>query len=325
MSAKFSGAVLSLKRGSTDLVTVRPLFLLLAVCAGTSAGESYPASWNYVPRDASALVGLEWRHLSGSLLGEAFGDELTSDGHLGFPDLECLRAAREILLSGPDLLAIASGDFPSLQVELQAASLKMKRTSYKGAKLWIAASKNARSLAQINDNLLLVGYPETLEAAIDRSLQERRDFSPLLTRAAQLSALWDFWIVGNSMPDPLVHVFVPLELETAGFDAGLRARNGLQLEARYVMGSTDDAVASAEFFRRALPEFHAITKGMYVIPEGEQVRLLLDVSAQELAQQLRPPEPPPPAPVQPVEPEKPKVMRIFGLDEGTRVRAIPAR
>ena len=308
----------------------------MAVLVGTglATAQSYPSSWNYIPRDASAVVGFEWHNLRGSLLGEALGDELTSDGTLGFPDLECLLDAREILLAGPDLLAIASGNFPSLKVELQAAHLKMKRTSYKGAKLWIAPNPNARSLAQINDNLLLVGYPETLEAAIDRGTPadgkdvkpKRREYSPLLARAAQLAALWDFWIVGDSLPDPLVHVFVPLELETAGFDAGLCARSGLQLEAHYVMGSTDDAVASAEFFRQALPTFHAITKGMYVIPEGEQVRLLLDVTAKDLAQQLRPPAPTPPAPlpVKTIEPETPKVVRILGLEDGTHEVTLPA-
>ena len=94
------------------------------------------------------------------------------------------------------------------------------------------------------------------------------------------------------MPDPLVSVFVPVELESGNFDGGLTARNGLLLDARYSMATPEDAALSAEYFRQAVPGFHALMRGLNVIEDGESVRLKLQVTPQQLAEHLRPPRAP---------------------------------
>jgi hypothetical protein len=197
---------------------------------------------------------------------------------------------------------------------------------YDGVRLWIAREKDRRSLAQVNDTLLLIGFKETLEAAIDRSLLTTgRQMSPLLARGARLAPSFDMWISATALPDPLVSVFIPVELETADFDGGLTARNGLVLDAHYSMGTPEDASQSADYFRQAIPDFHPLLRGMNVIEDGELVRLKLQVSPQELADQLRPPEPaktvtveaPPPRP-------KPRTIHIVGLDDGPREIQLPA-
>jgi len=311
---------------SSDDFTVG-IFLLLVMAASFAMGESFPRAWNYVAPDASALVGFEWQHLRESFLADAVRSELSSNGRLGFPDLDCLWNAREILLAGPDLLGVASGSFPAATVAAQAASLGMKPTDYDGVRLWIASEKDRRSVAQVSDTLLLIGWKETLKAAIDRSLLTTDgQMSPLLTRGARLAANFDLWITAIALPDPLVKVFVPLELETADFDGGISARNGLVLDASYSMGTPEDAEQSAEYFREALPDFHPLLRGMNVIEDGVVVRLKLQVTPQELADQLRPPEPskkdvvkvtPPPA--------KPRTVHIVGLDDGPREFPLPIR
>jgi hypothetical protein len=305
---------------------MRKLFLGL-IAASLAMGDSYPRAWNYVDPDASALVGVEWQHLRDSFLADAVKSELSSGGRLGFPDLDCLWDAREILLSGPDLLGIASGAFPAATVAAQAARLGMKLTDYDGVRLWIAPEKDRRSLAQVNDTLLLIGWKETLEAALDRNLVTAGGhMSPLLTRGARLAPTFDLWIAAIALPDPLVTVFVPLELESSDFDGGLIARNGLLLDARYSMATPEDAALSAEYFRQAVPGFHPLLHGMNVIEDGELVRLKLQVSSQELAEQLRPPAPPKEVVVEAKpRPASPQSVHIVGLDEGPREILLPVR
>lgn len=308
----------------SDDFTVR-VFLTL-VAASLVMGQSFPRSWTYVAPDATALIGIEWQHLHNSFLADAVTSELSSSGRLGFPDLPCLWNSREILLAGPDLLAVATGSFLPATVAAQATNLGMQPMDYDGVRLWIARGKNRRSLAQVSDTLLLVGYKETLEAAIDRSLLTTgRQMSPLLARGARLATNFDMWISATALPDPLVSVFIPVELETADFDGGLSARNGLILDAHYSMGTPEDAAQSADYFRQAIPDFHPLLRGMNVIEDGELVRLKLQVSPQELADQLRPPEPAKTAIVEaPPPPVKSRTVHIVGLDDGPREIPLPA-
>jgi len=305
-----------------------PLWIGLA--ASLALGESYPRAWNYIAPDSSAIVGIEWQQLRESFLADALGVELSSSGRLGFPDLACLRDAREILLAGPDLLGVANGLFPASTVAAQATSLGMRPADYDGVRLWIAPGTRGRSVAQVSDTLLLIGFRDTLEAAIDRSLlTAERQPSPLLSRGAHLAATFDLWITATALPDPLVSVFIPMQLESGDFDGGVSVRRGpsgsLILDARYDMATPEDAETSADYFREAVPGFHALLRGMNVIEDGNSVRLKLQVSPQELAQHLRPPEPEPakPVAVAPKAPPKPQSVRIVGLDDGPREFPLP--
>ncbi len=298
----------------------------IGLAASLAMGESYPRAWNYIAPDSSAIVGIEWPQLRESFLADALGVELSGSGRLGFPDLACLRDAREILLAGPDLLGVASGSFPAATVAAQATDLGMRSADYDGVRMWIAPGTSRRSVAQVSDTLLLIGFRDTLEAAIDRSLlTAERQSSPLLARGAHLAATYDLWITATALPDPLVSVFVPLALESADFDGGVSVRHGLMLDARYDMATREDAELSADYFREAVPGFHALLHGMNVIEDGNSVRLKLQVAPEELAAHLHPPEPEPTKPmaVAPKAPAKPQSVRIVGLDDGPREFPLP--
>jgi len=290
-------------------------------------GESYPRAWNYVAPDASAVVGIEWQQLRQSFLAEAIAEELSGGGRLGFPDLICLRDSREILLAGPDLLGVISGSFPAATVASQAIGQGMRAADYDGVRLWIAPGTRRRSIAQVSDTLLLIGFRDTLEAAIDRSLMTvERQYSPLLARGAHLAATFDLWITATALPDPLVSVFIPLQLESGDFDGGVSIHHGLVLDARYDMATREDAELSADYFREAVPGFHALLHGLNVIEDGNSVRLKLQVAPEELAAHLGPPEPEPSKPVAaPQVLPKPQSVHIVGLDDGPREFPLPAR
>ena len=308
---------------ASDSFTVR-FFVAFLLAAATLAGQSYPKAWNYVPAEATALIGFDWQHLQDSFLADAVTSELSSSGHLGIPELECLKSSRQIVLSAPDFLALFNGSFLASEVEEEAIGAGLRLSTYKGVRIWFAPEKNRRSLAQVSDTLLLVGWKDTLEAVIDRGMDSTaRTNAPLLGRGAKLAGNSDFWIATTELPNPLVTVFVPLGIETGDFDGAVSVRGGLRVDARYAMGSTEDAVLSAQYFRDAAASFHAILKNLHIIAEGESVLLKLDVSENELQNLMRPPElaHTEPAPAQPV---GPKVVRISGLDDGPREVTLPA-
>ena len=296
---------------------MRSLLLVLAT-AEITAGQSHPSWWNYVPPDATALVGIQWEQVRYSIFADAVGAELSSGGSLGFPDLPCLKDARQILISYPELLVIATGTFPTAATRAQAARIGLKLSTYRGVDLWMAPS-HSLGVAHVSDHLLLVGQRKTLEDAIAGSLADSiRDYSPLLARGARLSQDWDLWIATSRMPDPLASVFVPLEIAADAFEGGVIARGSLQLGASYQMGSAQQATAAAEKVRQAIPSFPWVAQALDVQVDDDAVLLTLYVSPEQLAASLRPPDTVPQAtPPEPVV-NGPRVVRIYGLDEGPR-------
>ena len=303
---------------------MRSLLLVLAT-AEITAGQSRPSWWNYVPPDATALVGIQWEQVRYSIFAEPIGAELSSGGSLGFPDLPCLKDARQILISYPELLAIATGSFPAAATREQAARIGLKLSTYRGVDLWIAPN-HSLSVAQVSDRLLLVGQRKTLEDAIAGSLTDSiRNYSPLLARGARLSQDWDLWIATSRMPDPLANVFVPLEIAADAFEGGVIARGSLQLGASYQMGSAQQATAAAEKVRQAIPSFPWVAQALDVQVDDDAVLLTLYVSPEQLAASLRPPDTVPQAPPQEPVTNGPRIVRIYGLDEGARETVLSPR
>jgi len=303
---------------------MRSLLLVLAT-AEITAGQSHPSWWNYVPPDATALVGIQWEQVRNSIFAGAIGAELSSGGSLGFPDLPCLKDARQILISYPELMAIATGSFPAAATREQVARIGLKPSTYHGVDLWIAPNYSL-SVAHVSDHLLLVGQRKTLEEAIAGTLTDSiRDYSPLLARGARLSQDWDLWIATSRMPDPLASLFVPLEIAADAFEGGVIARGSLQLGASYQMGSAQQATAAAEKVRQAIPSFPWVAQNLEVQVDDDAVLLTLYVGPEQLAASLRPPDTIPQAP--PPEPvtDGPRIVRIYGLDEGLRQTVLSPR
>jgi hypothetical protein len=304
---------------------VRLLIALLAL-VGPGCAESHPSWWNYASPQATALVGIRWARVVSSPFAEVVSEELSSDGGLGFPDVECLKSAQQILISSPELLAIESGTFPAATVREQAASKGWKHSSYRGLELWITPGKETLSIAQISDQLVLLGHVKTLQDAIDRSLAETgRAYSPLLARAARYSQK-DLWVVASRLPDPLADVFVPLDVEADAFAGSVSLDDGLHLEASITAGSDAEATGIANALRHDLPAMPSIGRGLRIDTDASSVRLTIEADADQLAAGLRKPEvagsaiaeTQPVVVPKPVAAPKPQVIRIWGLDEGLR-------
>jgi hypothetical protein len=312
-------------------VRVPLAFLAAAVFA---SAQSHPSWWTYASPDATALVGIDWQTVRASPFADPIEAELFSD--LQFPDLPCLHNARQILISSPDLLALASGNFSLLRD--QAAKKGFKAMTYRGVDMWFAAETGVLNIARFSDQLAMIGDPKTLQAAVDRAMGDSKNYSPLLARAAQF-AQKDMWVVASQLPDDLANRFVPLDTEAQSFAGSVTVRNGLEVEAVLSAASEQQATASAEKLRQSIPTLPAIARSLQVTVEDDAIYLNLSATRDRVIASLRAPDPVPTPvetirletpkgveqvaiekPATPAEKpvEKPQVIRIIGLDEGPR-------
>jgi hypothetical protein len=297
---------------------------LLFSIGGVSA-ESHPAWWRYASPEATALVGIQWDHLRSSPFAEAISGELHADGGLGFPDLDCLKNARQILISSPVLLAMATGDFPTAAFQNQAGVKGLKRAIYHEVEIWVTPGKETLSVARMSDRLVLLGHFKDLQDAIDRSLAEEADrkYSPLLARAARY-AQDDLWVVAAGLPDPLANRFLPIDTEAEGFEGGVTLDAGLKLKATFLASSEEGANQLVETVKQTLISMPLATGGIEVRVDQNNVTLSMAVTEQQLLAGLKTTTPvvadaaPKAEPVVAAKPAAPQVIRIYGLDEGTR-------
>jgi|SRR3984957_19556243 hypothetical protein len=334
-------------------------FLSIATLA---MAQSHPSWWTYASPNATALVGIDWQSVRTSPFREPIEAELWGD--LGFPELSCLHSARQFVVSSPDLLGLARGNFSGNALQDQAAKKGFKSMTYRGVDMWFSNEKGVLSVARMNDQLIMIGDPKTLEMAVDRSLADSKTHSPLLARAAKF-AQKDLWVVASQLPDDLANRFVPLDTEAQSFEGSLTVRNGLEMEAVLAARSQQEANTSADKLRGSVPTLPAIARGLEITVEEDSVRLTLEASREQVIAALRGPdavgepvqtikvespgqvvqvvvdkpevprlvvvEKPVEKPVENVvekvivkAPEKPQMIRIVGLDEGTREIVLPA-
>ena len=273
---------------SSDKTKVKPLFLI-ALAATLASAESHPSWWTYASPDASALVGIHWDNVRHSPFASAIQAELSSTGALAFPDLECLRQAREIVISAPPLLAAEAGSFPAATVKDQAQRLGLRRAVYRGVTLWFPEQADKLGVAQISEQLLLVGARKALEGAVDRSLLETgRQYSPLLPRAARFSQTGDLWVVAVKLPDPLAGLFVPLDADASQFLGQVSLRDGLAVEASFDADSEAAAQEFAREFQKNAPSFPAVARGLAASADQSRVTITLQVSSESLVAALSP-------------------------------------
>jgi hypothetical protein len=297
--------------------------------ARTASAESHPAWWRYASPDATALVGIQWEHLRSSPFADAISGELGGDGGLGFPDLDCLKQAHQILISSPVLLAAATGDFSTGTLREQATRKGLKRALYREIEIWVTPGKDTLSIARMSDQLALLGRVKNLQDAIDRSLLDETDRvnSPLLARASHYSQD-DLWVVAAQLPDPLAERFVPIEAEAEGFEGGVSLGSGGGLRFRAVLSASSEETAAplAETLKQMVLSLPPVAQGIQVNIDQTYVTLALAVTEEQLLAGLKATSaatvaavtPTPVAKREPAKPAGPQVIRIFGLDDGPR-------
>ncbi len=278
--------------------------LAFLACAVFASAQSHPSWWTYASPNATALIGIDWQTVRASPFAEAIDAELWGD--LGFPELPCLHNARQILVSAPDMLALASGSFSAAVIHEQAAKKGFKPMTYRGVDMWFSTEKDVLSVARMNDQLVMIGEPKTLEMAVDRSMADVKNYSPLLARAAKF-AQKDLWVVASQLPDDLANRFVPLDTEAQSFEGSVSVRNGLEIDAVLAARSEQEADASADKLRKTIPTLPAIARGLQVTVEDGSILLALEATREQVIAALRGPDaaPAPAAPIDTIKVETP--------------------
>ena len=279
---------------------VKPLFFLLPMLA---LAQSHPTWWTYSSPDATALVGIHWSTVSNSPFANAVLDELGGEG-LGFPKMDCLLDAEQILISSPALLVVAFGSFPPAMVAEQAGRLDLTPASYRGSALWIDPRKGGMGVAQWSNQILLVGQRASLQDALDRARSsmpvegesresasakaaQPRRYSPLLARAARFNGTADLWVVSARLPDALASRFVPFMVEARGFEGGVSLQAGLQVDAMLSAGSRIAAVAMEDQLRQSFAELPPVLRNVEIHGEEDRVALSLSATEEQLSASLR--------------------------------------
>jgi hypothetical protein len=320
---------------------------LLLFTASFLAAQSHPGWWTYASPDATALVGIDWHALRPSPFADAVREELGTG--LGFPALDSLDQANQILVSSPALLAVATGSFAAPALGQEAKAKGFRAATYKNVNVWIAPQPGVLSIALMSPQIVLLGSSKTLEDAIDRATDlaaqegetaraSKRKYSPLLARAAQFARYTDLWVVSSRLPDPLASSFVPLEVETRGFEGWVSAQNGLRLEAVLLASSKEEALVIAEHLRGTFSGLTSPARGIEIHVDSDEVGLSLTLTPEQFNASLKNAPAPPVAspaaevasiasplpgvvpgvalPPQEEKPKQPQVIRIVGLDEG---------
>ena len=262
---------------------------LVLATAGLLSAQSNPSWWKYVPPESKSIVGIQWKELRQSLFGPAIAAELAPGGTFGFPDLELLRNAEQILIGSPTMLAVEYGTFPIAKLRTQAAEKGLKRATFKRAELWISSDPNVMSVAYIQEKLLLIGNRANIEDAVDRvSDPKNQAYSPLLARAARYSKE-DLWVVASRLPDPLASKFVPLEVEANAFEGAFSVWDGLHLVAAIERPTPLRALDFADSLAENLASRPALSEATEISTRDRSVLIRMDLDPVELASTLRMP------------------------------------
>jgi hypothetical protein len=308
------------------------LLFLVILAASVGWAQSHPSWWTYATPRATALVGIQWDSIRHSPAAPLVKERLAG---LGLTELPCLEDAQQFLISAPELLAMVYEACAGPALEREASVKGWRQTSYKGAELWVAPGAGTLSVARVSEQLLMLGAVATLREGIDRMLDRERAYSKLLARAA-LYARQHLWVVASRLPDPLATPFLPIETRAFSFEGSVSFWEGMHLVATLEAPGGLAAESLAEALQ-------ASNEALQISTEGRTVFVNLDLMPEETAAvfpapvapvqavaeaapQPEPAKPPPAAEATkpaPAAPPAPKVVRILGLEGGTREIVIP--
>jgi hypothetical protein len=329
-------------------------FLWITALALSPAGALAEDLWRFAHPDAKAIIGINWARLRPSKLGTLLAERIAaSPGEI--PGLEFLDEIEEVLISSPGsdaeteppMLITLRGQFnlEKIRRALLSHGAKQQRfPAFSMYRLQTGANRNFGFVLK-DARTILAGDVASLAHAAEGRENAVENSNALLTRAQAMQLRYDAWAVvsapqavsgGRLMSMFLGHASGE---STNGFEAGLSVRDGLQLDIRIMTEAEASAKRLGSELGKILklaakdragdPGFAELEKKIKIAAEGPDVRLTLRLSPIELEKNARlfrapRPEPKPALAAAPPPPPPPAAMiRIEGLDEGTREIPLP--
>ncbi len=240
---------------------MRSVVFLTVGCAWLAAGPpsaSLPTHWRYSHPDAKVLMGLDVRGILNSPLGQKMFQDLKSmgakwTGSANADELSLFTGIERVFISAPaqglgmqptqqkEMVVAIQGAFDLAKLRRMVTS-KGQKKMYKGIELWTETAaqpgKSDMNLAMVSPQLLLLGDPASLKAAIDNhaAAGPEKAYDPVFLRATELAPLYEFWFVGNIPPKALAGGGDGAPSPFSGFDsvesfeAGISVKQGMQLQ-----------------------------------------------------------------------------------------------
>jgi len=335
--------------------------------AGLASGQTAPrvpntAAWNLGHGNAKVMVGLDFKSLRESKLGQLLGSQMRSQmpqqaGPMAMAlplVMQALNDVDRVFISSPSVGPGPAGnktkaaDNPPFLVVMEGRfgpgsplGFFMTGTpkTYKGVNVYeppATDKTNNMNLALLNEGTLLIGDPASLHGAIDRQGQATGGIPlAMRARASALATGHDFWIVLQdslgSLPSNPALAGAASEIE--GLEFGLGLREGIQLDvmltaktedtakmmSQMLLSQLQSAVSSSQIDNAQAAE---LASKLQVSSEGKQLRLRLQLTADELEHQFRAMQTQRSLAQTMQTQPKPRMaaakIKIYGLDEGPR-------
>lgn len=259
---------------------VRLAALILLGCGWLVAepqSASLPTYWRYAHPDAKVLMGLDVRGILNSPLGQKLFQEIKAMGgkwtsSASGDEMALFQGIDRVFISAPaqtsmmqpsapkEAVIAIQGAFDLAKLRKMAAP-KAQKKLYKGIEVWSETApqpgKADMVLAMVSPQLLLLGDPRSLRAAIDNhaAAGPEKAYDPVFLRATELAPLYELWFVGNIPPKSLAGEsaeggagpsFLAGFDSVESFEAGISMKQGMQLQFNLNAQSPNDASKMAQ-------------------------------------------------------------------------------
>lgn len=330
----------------------------LAALSPAAIGQTDAALWRFVQPKAKAVIGVDWKRIqqthAGALLREKMGGSPLPPGveFLNDVDRVLISSAGN---SDPDdqteppVLVAVRGHFNLTDVRKALLEHGAKRQMYGAVQVYRPQGKSGKDLAfaLVDPQTVLIGDADSIFACLEHGGFTATDPNPTVARAAVMDATYDFWAV---MATPralasqrLMGMFTGDEFgeDAEGFEAGISFRDGMAMNlainartefaAKKLSSEISKILKLSAKDKPGNPALADLARKMKIGSENSTVTITLRLTKDELeksAQQfeqsrkernvLAAAQPVVVKPQAPQPPPEKMVIRIEGLDGGTR-------
>ena len=329
---------------------------LLAVVPAIANAQTDQGLWGFIDPGSKALISIDWHRVAHSEIGTMIHEKWIDPGGGGaIPGAEFLNDVERFVICSPGgnstdqeapLLVIASGQFDLAAIRGVLMAHGAKPQKFNSYLVYRPQGKNAKDLAFVlfDAQTLLVGDSRSIFTALERTgfARPAPDPSSILVRAAEMDSNYDAWAIvktpealGNNRLTELV-TGIGMEADSRGFEAGISLRSGLAADITVLFSSEAAAKSmiaeSSKLVHLAVKDksgeafLQDLEKKLEFTTEGTRAKISLRLTPPELEKNaqlfasrkkpsldLRPVVQSTPAP-----PPAKQVIRIEGLDGGTR-------
>ena len=255
--------------------------------------------------------------------------------------------------TNPSFVLAISGTFPDEHIR---PFLKGPHPSYKGINVYRGTDAEGFSVAVLDEHLILAGDEKSIYRAIDRKITGvRQQGGPVFARAKELAAANDVWVVVRDVAGDIKKAAGPgaaFASEVEGLDVGLAARDAFNLDLSLATKTEAGAQMFAQLLSSQMQSAMAAKmddqtaaetlKRVKVSANGRSMQIQIAMTKDELLENMRRMQEQRSnggtrlargpaamgssamttastlAPAEPPAPPKPRVIKIYGLDDGTK-------